>query len=611
MRLAKRHYRTAVPVLGLLLTAAGGLALLVPSTAHGCESCNYVFEEELLAERRDTPLGRDALQAMENQRDLPLRGLAARPAPGSPGRLPGQRATPARAQQETTPAQPPAVAPPAATTPRDASRGNPIGSPPADRNFAEIFEGHEFIEIIERDYALPIPPTGYVPQDATPDKSFTITLHEGQTYIGNNVMYDGFLTDGKIPGPTIVVDEGDIVEFTVVNDGTVPHGASLHAAYTQTSAYLGNIPPGESRSVLFRATIPGVYMYHCAPGGHAIPMHVLFGQYGMMVVRPTTRQFELERLLGHPPDVEIFLIQHELYASGKDAIEGNPLYVLFNGKTFRYVEEPIQARPGDYVRVNFLNIGPNLLSTFHLVGIIWDYAYWQGHPEARWPGGQSVTAGPTDSWVVEFRMPPDEGPYTIVTHAVGSTSRGAIGLLVGDRAAVTPLSIPADGPSYGEAELQSLADGVTRVISPFKPGTPDVDPPVVFGAETEEVTVRIIGNSYYPKILQVTPGTTVTWVNEDVFSYLAGEVSGVHNAVSTSGPERFASPLLAHTESYSFTFTETGEYEYICTPHPYMMGKIVVAREGGLPTMPISLVAIVLGATALVVAMLTRQQVIT
>ncbi len=524
----------------LLATAAG-------PDARACDSCNYAFMNEVLTTRADTPAGRDMLAAMTNQAKLPLQGLSNIPH-GTPDEMKAFLG----------------------------GNGNGGESWAESRNKDPLHNEGDFIDIIERDYSLPVAPTSYVPQDATPDKSFTITLHEGQVYLGNGVVYDGFLTDGKVPGPTIIVDEGDIVEFIVQNEGNIPHGASIHAAYTQTSKYLGNIPPGQSKKVLFRANHPGVYMYHCAPGGHAIPMHVLFGQYGMMVVRPTQTQYKMEEMLGRGPDVDIYLVQHEWYASGKDAIEGNPIYTTFNGKLFRYIEEPIMAKPGDYVRIHFLNIGPNLLSTFHLVGIIWDYAYWQGHPENRLVGGQTVTAGPSDSWVIEFRVPPDEGTYLMLSHAVGSTSRGAIGALVADRNAETPVVVKADGPELSKEEMEEIASNAQRVISPFRPGTSDIDPVAVYGPETKEVRVSIIGNSYYPKTVQVAPGTTVTWVNEDVFSYMAGEFSGIHNAVSTTGPERFVSPLLAHAERYSFTFSEEGEYDYICTPHPYMEGRVIV-----------------------------------
>jgi len=447
----------------------------------------------------------------------------------------------------------------------------------------------EFIEIIRRDENLPnTPATGYVPQDTEPDTTITITLDEGLAYLGNGVMYDGFRTSGSIPGPTIRVTEGDIVEMRVENTGSMPHGASIHAAYTQTSKYLADIAPGETKSVIFRAVYPGVFMYHCAPGGHAIPMHVMFGQYGMMVVEPRDQQYKLEEELGHGPDLEMFVLQNEFYTSGKDAVEENARYVTFNGEIFRYVNDPITAKPGDYVRLYFLNVGPNLLSTLHFVGIIWDYVYWQGHPEARMPGGQTVTAGPSDSWVIEFRVPPDEGAFTMLSHAVGSTSTGAIGLLVADPDADTPKTVLADGPMYSDDELDEMMENgdVRRVISPFKPGSEDIDRPVRYSGDTEEVVVEIKGNSFSPKIIDIEPGTKVTWINEDVFTAMAGEQSGAHNVAATSGPERFGSPMLDHAESWSYTFEEVGEYDYLCTPHPYMKGKVIVRESsdtGGVP----------------------------
>ena len=528
----------------LAVMAAGMFAMLLAMPAHACPSCNDAFMWEMVEERADTQVSRDVLAAVENQQGLPI---------GTEGQT--TAATVAAAQ----------------------------GTNPNDTELDSIFDGAEFIDIIRRDEGLSIPPTSFVPQDAEPDVEFTISLDEGQTYIGQGVIYDGFMTDGKIPGPTLRVTEGDIVRFTVENNGTVPHGASIHAADTQTSKYIGQIGPGQSKSVTFRANMPGVYMYHCAPGGHAIPMHVLFGQYGMMVVEPKDKKYKLEEELGHGPDLTLYMVQHEFYASGKDAIEGNPLYTAFNGKLFRYVEDPITAKPGDYVRIYFLNVGPNLLSTFHIVGIIWDYVYWQGHPDAWMPGGQTVTAGPSDSWVIEFRVPPDEGAYTIVTHAFGSTTRGALGLLVADADADTPKTILADGPDYSDEDMEEIHESAVRVISPYQPvDAPDGGVPakpdqvVSYGPHIDEVVVEIIGNSYDPKVIEIEPGTKVTWVNEDVFTYMAGEFSGIHNAVGTRGPENFATRMLGHAESDSHVFTQPGEYTYICTPHPYMKGNVIV-----------------------------------
>ncbi len=561
--------------LSFMAASMAGFALVVGLTTdlRACMACNLTFTDEVMSARAGTPVGRDLQRAMDNQRGLPLDAF------GAYGMV---LAANAAADSDTAPAPAPAPATRTVPLPAPAPAPAPASNPP--RTIPDYMKNADFIEIIQRDYALNTPPTSYVPQDAPVDKSFTITLHEGKTYIGNGVVYDGFLTDGGIPGPTIIVNEGDIVEFNVVNEGNIPHGASIHAAYTQTSKYLGSIGPGQTKSVRFKATYPGVFMYHCAPGGHAIPMHVLFGQYGMMVVRPKEEAgpvYQLEKDLGHEPDLELFMIQHELYASGKDAIDGNAAYTVFNGRLFRYVEEPISVKPGDYVRMYFLNIGPNLLSTFHIVGIIWDYVYWQGHPDAMWPGGQSVTAGPTDSWIIEFRIPPEEGAYTMLSHAVGSTSRGAIGLLVADANADVERGrqILAEGPLYSEEEMALNIEQAQRIISPFRIGTSPADRPVVFGPETEEVNISIIGNSYHPKVVQVAPGTKITWTNEDVFTYLAGEYSGIHNAAATSSPEDsdgFVSPLLAHGESHSEVLEVEGEYTYICTPHPYMQARIIV-----------------------------------
>jgi nitrite reductase (NO-forming) len=454
---------------------------------------------------------------------------------------------------------------------------SPSEPPPAAAIGAQ---GQEFVNIISRDNNLPIPATSYVPQNTKPDKYLRITLEEGDTYIGNGVIYKGFTIDNKIPGPTLVVNEGDVVSFTIVNKGNITHGASVHAVYSQTSKYLGKIAPGDSATVVFQANTPGVYMYHCAPGGHAIPMHIIFGQYGMIMVEPK-KKYELERILNKEPDIELFLVQHEYYASGKDAVDGQgkPMYTAFNGKLFRYIEEPIVGKPGDYVRINFLNVGPNLVSTFHIVGIVWDYAYWQGNPENRFTGGQSVTAGPSDSWVIEFRIPPDEGSYLMLSHAVGSTDRGALGLLVCEEGADSPKKVLADGIAYSEEEMEEFRSKAVRTITPFGLGSDDVEVPVVYDSKTKEVIIRIIGNSYHPKVVQVAPGTTIKWINEDVFTYMEGEFSGIHNVVVKNGPEIFYSNLMAHAESFEHTMNEPGEYTYMCTPHPYMEAKVIVKGE--------------------------------
>lgn len=655
---------------GSLLAMGAVLAALIaiPHGGSACDACNLVFHDQLMSERAGSLVSRDLQRAKENQRGLNLAEMVSPMAAERSGQTSairpraasevagkkegsdccadcaesnGESAKGAGVERRNsgsplsngnglpTPHQttfPVGAEEAASFLLASAEANQPASSPAAsrgNRSVPEFFEGDDFIEIIERDYAIPTRPTSYVPQDTEPDVSFTVELNEGQTYLGNGVVYDGFLMDEKIPGPTIIVNEGDIVEMNIVNTGIIPHGASIHSAYTQTSKYVGSIGAGQTKNVRFKATHPGVFMYHCAPGGHAIPMHVLAGQYGMMVVKPTEKKYRLEEELEQEPDIELYLIQHEIYASGKDAIEGNAAYTAFNGRLFRYVEEPIMARPGDYVRIYFLNIGPNLLSTFHIVGIIWDYAYWQGYPENIMTGGQTVTAGPSDSFVIEFRIPPDEGAYTMLSHAVGSTSRGVIGLIVADAEAEPEPVVLADGPTFSEEEMEENIEKAQRIVSPFGIGTHPVDEPVVYGPEVEEVHVSIIGNSYYPKVVQVAPGTTVTWTNEDVFTYLAGEYSGIHNVAATSHPdesEGFVSDLMVHGERFSYTFEFEGEYDYMCTPHPYMQARVIVKSPvsvvGGTATatsiggwaLPLLAVSLILATLAIFLARARKER---
>src|SRR5690554_418952 len=538
--------------------------ILSAKDANACEACNRIFLDGLLTEGEFNSLKSKELRA----------SIAAQ---SSKGKSPTQWVNDVLAMNDLTVAD----IDPAKLTEILANHPEAASAVAAQTSgSSQAIQGLQFSDVIRRDNSLPIPATSYVSQDTKADKFIRLTLEESDTYIGNGVIYKGFTVNNKIPGPAVTVQEGDVVSLTFVNKGNITHGASVHAVYSQTSKYLGKIAPGDSATVVFQANTPGVYMYHCAPGGHAIPMHIIFGQYGMIVVEPK-QKYELERILNKEPDIEINLVQHEYYASGKDAVDGQgrPMYTAFNGKLFRYIEEPIVGKPGDYVRINFLNVGPNLVSTFHIVGIVWDYAYWQGNPENKFVGGQSVTAGPSDSWTIEFRLPPDEGNYLMLSHAVGSTDRGALGLLVCEAGAQAPPTIMAEGIAYSDEEMEDFRDQSVRTITPFGLGSDDVEVPVVYNEDTKEVIVRIIGNSFYPKVVQVAPGTTVKWINEDVFTFMEGEFSGIHNVVVREGPEVFYSSLLSHAESYEKVMDVAGEYTYICTPHPYMEGKVIVKSE--------------------------------
>ncbi|MBI4483932.1 MAG: multicopper oxidase domain-containing protein [Acidobacteria bacterium] len=405
---------------------------------------------------------------------------------------------------------------------------------------------------------------------AQPAKKFELVAKQRDLVIDEGVVLKALTFNETVPGPLLLVNEGDTVEITVRNEDAITHGFSVHAANTQTSLSVGNLPAGETKKLTFKADFPGVFMYHCAPGGHGIMTHTMAGMFGMIVVEPK-KKYKLEEQLGKPPDLKVYVIQHEVYSNGRDFFDGKALYVMFNGYNFRYVNEPIPARPGDYVRFYYLNVGPNLISTFHAVGGIWEYIHYQGNPNNVMVGSQSVISGPTDSWVIEWRVPA-EGPFTLVSHAFGTQAiKGAIGVL----------SSKADAPRVREVRSEgntvSVPASPKRVVAPFEIGSSDLDRPVRF-QPGETVQVQIVGNSFWPKVVEVPVGAEVTWVNEDVFDLLEGERTGRHDVVITGGPEEFSSVEMEHADKFTYKFEKAGEYDYVCTIHPYMKAKVRVYK---------------------------------
>ena len=180
-------------------------------------------------------------------------------------------------------------------------------------------------------------------------------------------------------------------------------------------------------------------MYHCAAA--PVPTHIANGMFGIILVEPEG---------GLPPvDREFYVMQHEVYAIEDEdtntlehdyeaGLREDPTYVVFNGKEGALTERPLMAKQGERVRIFFGNAGPNLISSFHVIGAIFDKVYREGDvisPPAR---GIAVTAVPSaGTTVVEFdALVP--GSYTLVDHV--SVCAQSI-----DRSSSFPLGCSADG----------------------------------------------------------------------------------------------------------------------------------------------------------------------
>ncbi len=237
---------------------------------------------------------------------------------------------------------------------------------------------------------------------------------------------------GQVPGPTIRVHLGDTVNVHLTNQGSITHSIDFHASQTAMNDQMVEIAPGATFTYTFTADYAGVWMYHCgtAPALH----HIANGMYGMVIVEPKG---------GLPKvDEEIVLVQSEWYLGAQkepvdyakaNAAAPSPDFVVFNGVANQYKDNPIQVTTKGRVRVFVLDVGPNVDSSFHVVGTIFDTVIKEGIVLAKgnaggW-GSQAVDLSPAQGAIIEF-SPAEDGMYPLVTHAFNFVGRGALGLFM-------------------------------------------------------------------------------------------------------------------------------------------------------------------------------------
>jgi len=237
---------------------------------------------------------------------------------------------------------------------------------------------------------------------------------------------------GTVPGPVIRVKLGDLVRIHLKNPITskLPHSVDFHSSLVAWNGPMTSINPGEEKLYEFRAKFAGVWMYHC--GTTPTLHHIANGMYGMMIVEPKGGLDPVAR--------EYALVQSEWYlgeqgqpVSLTKAAAGapSPDFVVFNGVANQYKDGPIEIPVGERIRVFLLDAGPNIDSSFHIVGTIFSRVIKEGielSPDnaGGW-GSQAVDLSPAQGAIVEFEMA-DDGLYPIVTHAFNFVGRGALGL---------------------------------------------------------------------------------------------------------------------------------------------------------------------------------------
>jgi nitrite reductase (NO-forming) len=454
-------------------------------------------------------------------------------------------------------------------------------------------------------------------------------LHPG------GIEYAAMTFNGTIPGPAMAVDQGDILNVTIRNDGKTIHSLDFHAGIGPSKVLSGNIAPGETKSVAVYADNPGAYMYHCgADGLNGVWEHIANGMYGVTVVHPENEE----------PAKEFYLTFSENYNTadkglfvGTNGTVGTfdltkwateqPDLIMTNGMAHKYVPgigetskivlnpnpEIFKVAPGELTRWYILNPGPNGGVSFHFISgqitardgsnpgeddygtqIIDDETYWIP------PGSASVIEA----------VFPEPGLYIGVDHNMNHAVRGgALAVMAdgnataqdhppgtavapkGSESAVADWSKPKPYEQIVAEASASTTANATLAFAQEDNGMMGEDTGMMGNdtgmtmnatlAYAQENAVSIAAGSsnpsatefYTPPEITVSSGATVTWTNDD---------STIHT-VTEGGPgaagatPAFDSSIIAPGATWDHTFDTAGAFDYYCTLHPFMTGKVTVS----------------------------------
>jgi len=299
-----------------------------------------------------------------------------------------------------------------------------------------------------------------------------ILEQEGTMTDGTTYMYWTF--GGSVPGSFIRTRVGDEVEFTLSNhpDNKLPHNIDLHAVTGPgggaTSSF---VAPGHEKTFSFKTLNPGLYVYHCATA--PVGMHIANGMYGLILVEPEG---------GLPKvDKEYYIMQGDFYTKGDNgapglqafdmtkAVEEDADYVVFNGKVGSLTgDNAITANVGETVRIYMGNGGPNLVSSFHVIGEIFDKVHVEGGSTIN-ENVQTTLVPAGGAAIVEFKVDVP-GTFILVDHSIfRAFNKGALGMLKvkGEENKQLYSGVTQEGIYHPEGgTIQTMPDDGKKVVAP-------------------------------------------------------------------------------------------------------------------------------------------------
>jgi nitrite reductase (NO-forming) len=426
-------------------------------------------------------------------------------------------------------------------------------------------------------------------------------LHPG------GIEYAAMTFNGTIPAPPMAVDQGDILNVTIRNDGKTIHSLDFHAGVGPSKVLSGNIKPGETKSVAVYADHPGAFMYHCgADALNGVWEHISNGMYGVVVVHPAKEK----------PAKEFYLVFSENYNTadkglfvGTNKTVGTfdltkfatqqPDLIMTNGMAHKFVPgigetakivlnpnpELFKVKPGELTRWYILNPGPNEGTSFHFIsGQITvrdgqspdgtDYGTQNINDETYWipPGSASV---------IESTFP-EAGIYVGVDHNMNHVVRGAALAVVAADNSTAHDQPPgtAVAPKGSDSAVANWSKPIPyeQIIGTGSSATSKtMNATLAYGQEAVSISPGSSNPSatefFTPKEISVTKGSTVTWTNDD--STIHTVVEGTAQGGSGETPA-FDSSIIAPKGTWDNTFDTAGEFDYYCSLHPCMTGKVTV-----------------------------------
>lgn len=432
-------------------------------------------------------------------------------------------------------------------------------------------------EEINVSYAPEVPPASGRTEPAIIDVHFEVVENVVQIDPARGVEYETWgyrlVGDGPevhigTPGPMIRGRVGDVMRFTITNPegNTHPHNVDFHAVTGQGGgAEATTVAPGETTTIEARLLYPGVFMYHCAYGD--VPLHISHGMFGGILVDPAEPLPEV--------DHEWYMVQSEYYTDADEEglvgtdrqalTDEEPTFVVFNGARGAMTgDNALNMQVGERARFYFVNAGLNLTSNFHPIGSHWDTVYQEASLLSPPIRGSQTTVVPAGGGTVVELVGQVPSTIILVDHALTRTfDKGAIGQVVVEGEPNPEIFEHVDAAGEGEASEGEDSGS-------YAGGAVEVDILVGSGAEQpmdapDEFAEEEVPGDYSINVLEIPVGTTVTWTNQDPI---------IHTV--TAVDESFDSGFMREGETWSYTFEEPGEFEYLCTPHPWMRAKVIV-----------------------------------